>query len=272
MKKLGYLIFASLIFSIVALFNGLQLTADAATINFSALKSGTSDTSYADAYMVKPAELNIVNNKYQVTYTIKTQKALGKYPVQVKSMNANVTGIKNYDDNGNYYSAVTFESDQLSNITGTMTINVDSYNIHATHTFTLKFYKIPSLGGGNQAAASSNDNSGQGGGNQIADTGQADGAGSGEDNATDSNGDDNNTADTDEKTVKVGKPKKLSTNAKKKAEAKTPAKKSDSQTKSIEKKDKKNKTNNINIPRITAITTVVALVAGGGYFATKKFF
>lgn len=271
MKKLGYLIFASLVFSIVVLFNSFQLTASAATINFSALKSGTSDTSYADAYMVKPAELNIVNNKYQVTYTIKTQKALGKYPVQVKSMNVNTTGIRNYEDGGNYYSAVTFESDQLSNITGTMTINVDSYNIHATHTFTLKFYNIPSLGNGGSsaAAASSSDNGGQN--NQPADSGQA-AANNDSGNAADNSDSNNNTDDNGEKAVTVGKPKKLSNSAKKKAEAKTPAKKSDSKTEAIEKKDKKNKTKNINIPRITAITTVVALVAGGGYFATKKFF
>ncbi|WP_125565557.1 NEAT domain-containing protein [Companilactobacillus insicii] len=266
MKKIGYLIFASLIFSIVALFNSLQLTADAATINFSALKSGTSDTSYADAYMVKPAELNIVNNKYQVTYTIKTQKALGKYPVQVKSMNVNTTGIRNYEDGGNYYSAITFESDQLSNITGTMTINVDSYNIHATHTFTLKFYNIPSLhsGGSSQAPSASNGDGNQGG--QAADAGQNNNAGS--DNGTDGNKDNNKSDDNGEKAVTIGKPKKLSNKSKKKA----PTKKQDSKTKAIEKKDKKNKSNNINIPRITAITTIVVLVAGGGYFATKKFF
>ncbi|WP_125587753.1 NEAT domain-containing protein [Companilactobacillus jidongensis] len=265
MKKIGYLIFASLMFSIVALFNSLQLTADAATINFSALKSGTSDTSYADAYMVKPAQLDIVNNKYQVTYTIKTQKALGKYPVQVKSMNVNTTGIKNYEDAGNYYSAITFESDQLSNITGTMTINVDSYNIHATHTFTLKFLDTPSLSSGNSAStAASSDNSGQN--VQAADSGKTD------NNANDGNSaensTDNSSADNGERAVTIGKPQKISNGSKKKA----PVKKSDSKTKAIEKKDKKNKVNNINIPKITAVTTVVALVAGGGYFATKKFF
>ncbi|KRK79307.1 NEAT domain-containing protein [Companilactobacillus nodensis] len=266
MKKIGYLIFASLMFFIVALFNSLQLTADAATINFSALKSGTSDTSYADAYMVKPAQLNIVNNKYQVTYTIKTQKALGKYPVQVKSMNVNTTGIKNYEDGGNYYSAITFESDQLSNVTGTMTINVDSYNIHATHTFTLKFFNIPSLSSSGSAPSASSNNNDGGQNTPAADAGQADNGDNGG-NSADSNAD-NSAADNGERSVTIGKPKKLSHDTKKKASAK----KSDSKTKAIEKKDKKNKTNHINIPRITAITTVVALVAGGGYFATKKFF
>lgn len=75
---------------LVLLLLGFTLTnnqkVNAQAINYQAYKYGTKQTSMASTYYVRPAQVEIKNNQYLVTMTIKTEKKLGVYPVKVLSI------------------------------------------------------------------------------------------------------------------------------------------------------------------------------------------
>ncbi|WP_225367510.1 NEAT domain-containing protein [Lentilactobacillus parakefiri] len=84
-------------------------SANAQTIAYHPLRYGTNQTSMADGYFVKPANVVVKNHLYYVTMEIKTAKSLSSFPVKVNWVNGkaplNVRRMK--DRAGNslmYYS------------------------------------------------------------------------------------------------------------------------------------------------------------------------
>ncbi|WP_129045504.1 NEAT domain-containing protein [Companilactobacillus metriopterae] len=235
MKKIVSLVFITLatILGITLTSNIQDVKADA--VNYTVVQPSGA-TSYADAYFSKPATVNVVNNSYQVSYTVKTDKKLGSWPVRILSMNVQTTGIKNSEDANFYYTTITFTSNQLSNITGTMKVDIDSIDYHHTYPFGLMFSNYPKLNNSNnsqQSAAAQPENS------------------NAESNANNS----------EKKSDKDKKPKK------KTDKKKSPKSNNKSDKKKSTKKDENDKT---NIPQISAAVAVGALALGGGFFAKKK--
>lgn len=251
MKKSIYFVI-SLMLTVLAVISIPQLTAKADSVNITAVQPNGS-TSMADAYLVKPATVNVVNNMYEVTYTIRTNKDLGTYPVKVLSMNVQTAGINNREDDGAYYTSITFKSNQLDNVTGTMKVDVDSANIHQTHPFGLKFSNPPKLNAGtsNQDAQNSTE------AKPNTDTKQPDA-----------------TADVNQsdpvKQDDAAKDKTQDKKDKKKSNKKAP-KKNKQAKKSAKKADKSDKKTS-NVPKISAGITLIAIAIGGGLFVKKRFF
>lgn len=253
MKKVIYAIITSLVLMILTGLSIFQLTAKADSVNITAIQPNGS-TSMADAYLVKPATVNVSNNMYEVTYTIRTNKDLGAYPVKILSMNVQTTGISNKEDSNAYYTSITFKSDQLDNITGTMKVDVDSANIHQTHPFGLKFSNPPKLNAASDQV------------NADTNTDQAD-------NNTDTadTNDDNAQSDVSENVVDpLKQADKENKKADKKTKKKTP-KKNKQEKKSAKKADKSDNKKS-NVPKISAGITLAAVVIGGGFFVKKRFF
>ncbi|MFC6324220.1 NEAT domain-containing protein [Companilactobacillus baiquanensis] len=252
MKKVIYFLVTSLTLIVLALFSIPQITAKADSVNVTAIQPNGS-TSMADAYLVKPATVNVSNDQYEVTYTIRTNKDLGTYPVKILSMNVQTTGISNKEDSNAYYTSITFKSNQLDNITGTMKVDVDSANIHQTHPFGLKFSNPPKL-------------------NAASDQNSADTADQTDNNAnTADTNNDNAQTDVSENVVD---PLKQSDKKNKKADKKTKKKtpnKNKQEKKSAKKADKSDNKKS-NVPKISAGVTLIAVVIGGGFFVKKRFF
>ncbi|CAJ1229994.1 hypothetical protein LZY01_07790 [Levilactobacillus zymae] len=120
---------------------GLATTAQAKSVSYSALTYGTSKTSMASKYFVKPAKVTVKNGKYRVTMHLKTAKTLGKYPVQVIKVNGhapqNVRKVRDKAGNSNVY--YTFTAKNLKKkINANLSINV-LHVYQAKHAITFKF-------------------------------------------------------------------------------------------------------------------------------------
>lgn len=59
----------------------------AKAVNYQALKYGTNQTSMADGYYLRPAQVKVRGNQYYVTMTIRTKKGLSPWPVKVNTVN-----------------------------------------------------------------------------------------------------------------------------------------------------------------------------------------
>ncbi|KRK94180.1 cell surface protein [Levilactobacillus acidifarinae DSM 19394] len=120
---------------------GLTTTAQAKSVSYSALTYGTSKTSMASKYFVRPAQVTVKNSQYRVTMHLKTAKTLGKYPVQVIKVNGgtpqNVRKVRDKAGNSNVY--YTFTTKNLKKkITAKLSINV-LHVYQAKHDITFKF-------------------------------------------------------------------------------------------------------------------------------------
>ncbi|MFC6181551.1 NEAT domain-containing protein [Lactiplantibacillus daowaiensis] len=119
----------------------LATTAQAKSVNYQALTYGTTKTSIASKYFVKPAKVAVKNKHYVVTMHLKTAKALGKYPVQVLRVNGakpqHVRKVRDKADNSNIYYSFTTKSLKRA-VTAKLSINV-LHVYHATHAISFKF-------------------------------------------------------------------------------------------------------------------------------------
>ncbi|WP_143462863.1 NEAT domain-containing protein [Levilactobacillus enshiensis] len=119
----------------------LPLTAHAQAISYSALKYGTTQTSMASGYFVRPAQVTVKNHAYVVTMDIKTAKKLTNWPVKVLSVNGgapeNVRKTKDSAGNSHlYYSFTT--TDLKHDINAKLYIDVPKV-YKATHNISFKF-------------------------------------------------------------------------------------------------------------------------------------
>lgn len=125
-------------------------SADAQTIAYHPLRYGTNQTSMADGYFVKPANVIVKNHLYYVTMQIKTAKSLSSYPVKVLWVNGrapvNVRRVK--DRAGNSHVYYSFYSNNLKKrINAKLAIDVPKV-YKARHLISFKFNTtgLPSLG------------------------------------------------------------------------------------------------------------------------------
>ncbi|KRO03621.1 cell surface protein [Levilactobacillus paucivorans] len=113
----------------------------AQSLDYTALKYGTSQTSMAGKYFVHPAKVQVVQHAYQVTMEIKTAKHLNKWPVRVLKIAGQTPQNvqKSRDSAGNYLLFYTFTTTHLNrDITAKLAINVLGV-YKATHKLTLAF-------------------------------------------------------------------------------------------------------------------------------------
>lgn len=130
-------------------FAGSQ-SAGAQSISFHPLKYGTNQTSMADGYFVKPANVIVKNHLYYVTMQIKTAKSLSSYPVKVLWVNGraplNVRRAKDHAGNSHVY--YSFYSKNLAKrVNAKLAIDVPKV-YKARHLISFKFSTrgLPSLG------------------------------------------------------------------------------------------------------------------------------
>ncbi|WP_261811042.1 NEAT domain-containing protein [Levilactobacillus humaensis] len=120
---------------------GWPVIGHAQSLDYTALKYGTSQTSMAGKYFVHPAKVQIVQHAYQVTMEIKTAKHLNKWPVRVLKIAGQTPQNvqKSRDSAGNYLLFYTFTTTHLNrDITAKLAINVLGV-YKATHKLTLAF-------------------------------------------------------------------------------------------------------------------------------------
>lgn len=124
-------------------------TAKAQSINYQTFKYGTSQTSMADGYYARPAQVSVNGNQYVVTMTIHTGEDLGAWPVTVLSIDGQTPqNITKSHSNGYDYS-YSFTTKNL-NRTISSSIAIDVPGVYkANHNISFKFDTngLPSLSG-----------------------------------------------------------------------------------------------------------------------------
>ncbi|WP_125544358.1 NEAT domain-containing protein [Levilactobacillus lindianensis] len=128
---------------------GWPVIGHAQSLNYTALKYGTTQTSMAGKYFVHPAKVRVAQNAYQVTMEIKTAKHLNKWPVRVLKVAGQTPQNvqESRDSAGNYLLFYTFTTTHLDrDITAKLAINVLGV-YKATHklTFAFKTAGVPAL-------------------------------------------------------------------------------------------------------------------------------
>lgn len=119
-------------------------------IAYHPLRYGTNQTSMADGYFVKPANVVVKNHLYYVTMQIKTAKSLSSFPVKVMWVNGrapvNVRRVK--DRAGNSHVYYSFYTNNLrKRINAKLAIDVPKvYKAHHLISFKFSTTGLPSLG------------------------------------------------------------------------------------------------------------------------------
>jgi len=135
---------------VLAAFWLMPTLAHAQSLEFSALKYNTDQTSMASGYFVHPASVTVKNHAYVVTMDIKTAKKLTDWPVTVLSIDgqapANVRKEKDAAGNSHLYYAFT-TTDLKRDVTAKLSIDVPKvYKAKHLITFKFKTNNLPSLG------------------------------------------------------------------------------------------------------------------------------
>ncbi|WP_125765589.1 NEAT domain-containing protein [Levilactobacillus mulengensis] len=127
----------------------LPTAAHAQSLDYSALKYGTNQTSMASGYFVHPAKVTVKNHAYVVTMDIKTAKKLTSWPVKVLSVDGqspeNVRKVK--DSAGNSHLYYSFTTTNLKRaVNAKLSIYVpDVYKAKHLITFKFKTGNLPAL-------------------------------------------------------------------------------------------------------------------------------
>ncbi len=136
----------------------LAPSAHATSVSYQALKYGTSQTSMADSYYVRPAQVTVSNNQYVVTMTIRTAANLGAWPVTVNSINGQAPqNVTKTQSGSNYDYTYSFTTKSLSG-TISSAIYVSIPNVYtANHNISFKFdtSNLPALSGASTSSKSS---------------------------------------------------------------------------------------------------------------------
>lgn len=131
-------VFCSLFFLFLVL--GFSQKTSAAAIGYKTYKYGTEQTSMADGYYARPAQVKASGSQYLVTMTIRTKKSLSPYPVKVLTINGtaplNVEKVRHGTDYDYRYS---FYAKNLNKIISSK-IKIDVPKVYsATHNISFKF-------------------------------------------------------------------------------------------------------------------------------------
>ena len=141
------------VITLIGLFSG-GATAKAQNINYQTFKYGTSQTSMADGYYARPAQVNVSGNQYVVTMTIHTGEDLGAWPVTVLTIDGqSPQNVSKLHGNGYDYT-YSFTTKNL-NRTISSSIAIDVPGVYkANHNISFKFDTsgLPALNGKQDAA------------------------------------------------------------------------------------------------------------------------
>lgn len=144
------------LFVAIGLFIVSIIPASAQTIAYHPLRYGTNQTSMADGYFVKPANVVVKNHLYYVTMEIRTAKSLSSFPVKVNWVNGkaplNVRRVKDRaGDSLLYYSF--YANNLKKRINAKLAIDVPKvYKAHHLISFKFSTAGLPSLGRTHAAA------------------------------------------------------------------------------------------------------------------------
>lgn len=211
-------------------------------------------TSHADQYMDKPANVVIQDGKYYVSMTSSIPSWIGSHPVTYTSINNGDGQIVN-NAHGASFKFSTTNLNQL--IPVTMHLDVKVANVNMDALVYLKFLNVPALDSG--SSDTSNNNSGS-------DTKAATDNGGNDTASADDGGDTN--APADEQKVKVEKPVKL--NKSEKTPKKTTNNDGDKDSDSVIYPDKAKKAKKAQKTHYVALASgtvlVVAVVSGIVYY------
>lgn len=122
--------------------------ASAQKVNYHTYKYGTHQTSMANGYYARPAEVKADGKKYLVTMTIRTKKSLSPYPVIVLSIdNQSPLNVQKKRHGSDYDYQYSFETADLKHeISSKIKINVPGV-YKATHNISFVFdnHNLPKL-------------------------------------------------------------------------------------------------------------------------------
>lgn len=248
-KLLSFLFVISLAF-----ITGLMLTdeSEAVSLQYQVVQPN-GQTSHADQYMDKPANVVIQDGKYYVSMTSSIPAWIGSHPVTYTSINNGDGQIVN-NAHGASFKFATTNLNQL--IPVTMHLDVKVANVNMDTMVYLKFLNVPALDSGNANGNSANSDA-----KSNNDSGNAD-------QPADDKSQDAASSDDDQK-VKVEKPVKLDKD-KKTPNKNSKADKDDVDSDSViypdkDKQEKKaKKTHYVALASGTVV--VVAVISGAVYF------
>ncbi|MFT8824653.1 MAG: NEAT domain-containing protein [Liquorilactobacillus mali] len=125
-------------FLLVFFMKTIEVSASSYQVNYTIEKYGTSQTSIADAYFVKPATVSVGQGQYNVSITIKTSHDLGSFPVQILNINGQGPQVsKSTSGNEDYYTFSFTTKSVKQSMSGNMKVDIDSMDYHHTYGFTL---------------------------------------------------------------------------------------------------------------------------------------
>lgn len=165
LNKLWGIGFLALISSAFCLLFSNSAAADGEdfSVSYRVIKNGSTGTSMADQYFVKPGRATLVGDHYEVTLVVKTDHSLGLFPVTVTEFNGQTPAVsKSTQDNTDLYQ-FTFTATSLSQrLTGHMSVNIPAIRYDHVYAFDIEFNSngIPAPGGDkkdNKSATSQND-------------------------------------------------------------------------------------------------------------------
>lgn len=166
-KKRAVLTFLSvLFFALVGLGHGQLVHADNYQTNYTILKAGTGQTSYADAYFSKPASVSVNGDSYNVSITVSTDHSLGSFPVQILNVNGQTPQISKSTSGNRDNYVFTFNTKSVKQVmSGNMKVDINNINYHHVYGFNLRMDagNVPALNSQQTQAqqASQKDASGQ---------------------------------------------------------------------------------------------------------------
>ena len=139
-KKRAVLTFLSvLFFALVGLGHGQLVHADNYQTNYTILKAGTGQTSYADAYFSKPASVSVNGDSYNVSITVSTDHSLGSFPVQILNVNGQTPQISKSTSGNRDNYVFTFNTKSVKQVmSGNMKVDINNINYHHVYGFNLR--------------------------------------------------------------------------------------------------------------------------------------
>ncbi|MDC7952904.1 NEAT domain-containing protein [Liquorilactobacillus mali] len=136
--RIKYLLLVAGTFLLVFFMKTIEVSASSYQVNYTIEKYGTSQTSIADAYFVKPATVSVGQGQYNVSITIKTSHDLGSFPVQILNINGQGPQVsKSTSGNADYYTFSFTTKSVKQSMSGNMKVDIDSMDYHHTYGFTL---------------------------------------------------------------------------------------------------------------------------------------
>ena len=136
--RIKYLLVVAGTFLLVFFMKTIEVSASSYQVNYTIEKYGTSQTSIADAYFVKPATVSVGQEQYNVSITVKTSHDLGSFPVQILNINGQGPQVsKSTSGNEDYYTFSFTTKSVKQSISGNMKVDIDSMDYHHTYGFNL---------------------------------------------------------------------------------------------------------------------------------------